>query len=183
MGFQLKMHADELFPMGGAELAASLGALSADHLLMASDKGILSLAEKGVIATLLPGTAFCLKEPYARARHMIDRGCAVALSTDLNPGSSATISIPFIMAIAVMQMGITIEETITAFTLNGAAALQRSHLIGSIDPGKWGDLVVIDYPSYGAIPYHAGMNGVEITIKKGEVVWRKASKVCCQISR
>lgn len=182
MGFYLKIHADEIFPLGGAELAASLGALSADHLLMASDQGISNLARKGVIATLLPGTAFCLKEPYARARHMIDRGCAVALATDFNPGSCATFSIPFIMAVAVMQMGMTIEEAITAFTLNGAAALMRSHLIGSIEPGKWGDMVVIDYPSYGFIPYHAGMNPVQLTIKKGNIVWRREKGTCYPVS-
>lgn len=183
MGFQLKIHADELSPLGGAELAASLKATSADHLLMSSDKGISALAEKEVVATLLPGTAFCLKEPYARARHMIHAGCAVALATDFNPGSCASFSISFMMALAVVQMGMTIEEAITAFTINGAAAIGRSHQIGSIDPGKWGDMVVIDYPSYDFIPYHTGINQVHLTIKRGNIVWQRQNGTCYPISR
>ncbi|MFC1863747.1 imidazolonepropionase [Thermodesulfobacteriota bacterium] len=173
MGLKLKIHADEIVRLGGAELAASLGAVSADHLLCASDEGIKALAEAGVIATLLPGTAFCLKESYARARYMIDQDSAVALATDFNPGSSFTESIPLIFSLATLYMGMTTEEAITALTLNGAAALDRAGRIGSIDAGKKGDIVILDYPSYHFIPYHAGVNAVEKTIKNGEIVFDK----------
>jgi imidazolonepropionase len=105
MGFKLKIHADEIVPLGGAELAAEVGAVSADHLLQASDEGIAALAAKGVVATLLPGTAFSLKERYARAREMIDAGCAVALASDFNPGSCHTESIPLIVSLATLYMG------------------------------------------------------------------------------
>lgn len=132
-GFLLKLHADEIVSFGGAELAAELGALSADHLLQASDAGIRAMADAGVVATLLPLTAFALKEPYARGREMIDAGCAVALATDLNPGSCFSGSIPLTIALACIYMKLSIEETITALTLNGAAALHRADRIGSIE--------------------------------------------------
>ncbi len=122
MGFKLKIHADEIVSLGGAELAAEVGAISADHLLQASDQGIADMVDKGVVATLLPITAFSLKEHYARARDMIDRGAAVALATDLNPGSCFSESTPLLIALATLQMQMTPEETITALTLNAAAA-------------------------------------------------------------
>ncbi|MBU0992704.1 MAG: imidazolonepropionase [Proteobacteria bacterium] len=178
MGFKLKIHADEIASQGGAELAASLEAISADHLLSSSDKGISDLSQKGVVATLLPGTAFCLKERYARARLMIDNDCIVALATDLNPGSCYTHSIPLMMSLAVIYMGMTVEEAITAFTLNGAAAINKNHMTGSIDVGKTGDLVVIDYPTYQFIPYHTGINRVLLTIKRGNIVCRNPRETC-----
>ncbi|MBN2122834.1 MAG: imidazolonepropionase [Deltaproteobacteria bacterium] len=177
MGFQIKMHADEIVTLGGAELAAELGAVSADHLLQASDRGIEDLAEKGVIATLLPGTAFSLKEPYARGRAMIDRGCAVALATDLNPGSCFTESIPLLFALATLYMQLTTEEAISALTINGAAALGRADSIGSIDPGKKGDLIVLEYPSYHYIPYHIGVSTVEKVVKDGVLVFDKERRI------
>ncbi|MEG1562772.1 MAG: imidazolonepropionase [Bacteroides sp.] len=166
-GFRLKLHADEIVPLGGAELAAELGALSADHLLHASDAGIRAMAEAGVVATLLPLTAFALKEPFARGREMIDAGCAVALATDLNPGSCFSGSIPLTFALACIHMKLSIEEAITAFTLNGAAALGRADVLGSIEVGKWGDMVVLDAPDYHFLPYYIGMNCVKTTIKRG----------------
>lgn len=174
LGLKLKLHADEMAPLGGAELAAELGALSADHLLYASDKGIQEIARAGVVATLLPGTAFSLKEPYARARFMIDNGCAVALATDFNPGSCYSESIPLMFALATLYMGMTPEETVTAYTLNAAAALGRSDTIGSLDVGKAGDVVVLEFPSYLYIPYHIGVNSVEKTIKRGEIVFDRS---------
>lgn len=177
MGFQIKIHADEIVTLGGAELAAELGAVSADHLLQASDRGIRDLAEKGVVATLLPGTAFSLKEPYARGRDMIDRGCAVALATDLNPGSCFTESIPLLFALATLYMQLTTEEAITALTINGAAALGRADSIGSIDPGKKGDLIVLEYPSYHYIPYHIGVSTVEKVVKNGVLVFDKGRRI------
>ena len=173
MGFKLKIHADEIVRLGGAELAAELGAVSADHLLRASDDGIRRIAERKVVATLLPGTAFSLKEAYARGRYMIDHGCAVALATDLNPGSCFTESIPLIFALATLYMDMTTEEAITSLTINGAAALDRADTMGSIDVGKQGDLVILEFPSYDYIPYHLGVSTVEKVVKKGNVVFDK----------
>ena len=169
-GFQLKMHADEIVPLGGAELAAELNCLSADHLLQASDEGIRALAEAGTVATLLPLTAFSLRENYARAREMIDAGCIVVLATDLNPGSAFTASVPLLFALAGIYMKMTPEEAVTAFTLNSAAALGRADRIGSIDIGKQGDLILLQFPSYKFLPYHVGMNMVEHVIKNGKIV-------------
>lgn len=166
-GCLLKLHADEIVSLGGAELAAELGALSADHLLQASDAGIRAMAEAGVVATLLPLTAFALKEPYARARDMINAGCAVALATDLNPGSCFSGSIPLTFALACIYMKLSVEEAITALTLNGAAALNRADSIGSIEVGKKGDLVLLNSPTYHVLPYYVGMNSVDATIKEG----------------
>ena len=171
MGLKLTLHADEIVPLGGAELAVELGAVSADHLLHASDAGIQGMAETGVVATLLPMTAFSLKEPYARARTMIDRGCAVALATDLNPGSCFSNSMPLLIALATLYMGMTPEEALTAITLNGAAALGRADRIGSLEPGKQGDVVIIEYPSYRFMPYHIGVNTVGQVIKRGNLVF------------
>lgn len=167
LGFKLKIHADEIVTLGGAELAAELKALSADHLLQASDKGIGDLAESGVVATLLPCTAFSLKEHYARGRYMIDSGCAVALATDLNPGSSFTNSVPLLFALVCIYMQLSPEEALTALTINGAAAVGKADKTGSIDVGKQGDLVILEYPSYKFLPYHIGINIVEKVIKKG----------------
>jgi imidazolonepropionase len=173
LGLKLKLHADEIVQLGGAELAAELGAVSADHLLQVSDKGIKDMAKAGVVATLLPATAFSLKEPYAKGRKMIDSNCAVALATDFNPGSCFSESIPLVCALATLYMNISIEETITALTLNGAAALDRAATIGSIDAGKNGDLVILEFPSYKYIPYHIGVSTVEKVIKKGNMVFDK----------
>jgi len=171
LGLKVTLHADEIVPLGGAELAAELGAVSADHLLHASDGGIQGLAKAGVVATLLPLTAFGLKEPYARGRTMIDQGCAVALATDLNPGSCFSNSVPLLMALATLYMELTPEEALTAITLNGAAAIDRAHRVGSLEPGKQGDVVILKYPSYRFIPYNMGVNTVEKVIKRGCLVF------------
>lgn len=182
-GLGIKLHADEITPLGGAELAARLGAISGDHLLHASDAGIEAMAKAGVIAVLLPGTAFSLREPYARARFMIDRGCAVALATDLNPGSCFSESVPLMFSLATLYMGMTPEEAVTAFTINAAAAVGRAAQIGSIDVGKQGDVIVLEFPSYEYIPYHIGVNSVVGVIKKGKLVFdtesRKGVGVSC----
>ncbi|MGA8178843.1 MAG: imidazolonepropionase, partial [Desulfobacterales bacterium] len=170
-GLQIKIHADEIEPSGGSELAAEIGAVSADHLLQASDKGLQALAEADVVATLLPGTAFCLKEPFAKGRYMIDHNLAVALATDFNPGSCYSESIPLIFALATLYMNLSIEEAVTALTINGAAALRRADRIGSLDVGKNGDVAILKYPSYQFIPYHVGINAVEKVIKNGELVY------------
>jgi imidazolonepropionase len=173
-GMKPKVHADEIVQLGGAELAAELGAISADHLLQASDEGIRQMAEAGVVATLLPCTAFSLKEHFARARFMIESGCAVALATDFNPGSCFTESIPLVIALATIQMGMTIEETITALTINGAAAIGKAHEIGSLDIGKKGDVLIHEFPSYKYLPYHIAVSTVEEVIKGGQVVYKRA---------
>ncbi|MDE6560508.1 MAG: imidazolonepropionase, partial [Muribaculaceae bacterium] len=171
MGYKLKFHADEIVPLGGAELAAELGAVSADHLLHISDEGIKALADKGTVATLLPLTAFALKESYAPARKMIDGGCAVALATDLNPGSCFSGSIPLTIALACIYMNMTIEETITALTLNGAAACGLADKKGSLQPGKDGDVIILDFDNINMLPYYVGMNCVKTTIAKGKILF------------
>jgi imidazolonepropionase len=170
LGMKLKIHADEIVELGGAELAAELGAVSADHLLQASDKGISEMEKSHVVATLLPCTAFSLRESFARGREMINSGCAVALATDFNPGSCFTESIPLVFALACLQMKLSIEEAITALTINGAAAIGRADSIGSIDVGKKGDLVILEFPSYKYIPYHVAVNTVEKVVKDGVLV-------------
>ena len=169
-GFLLKLHADEIVQFGGAELAGELKVLSADHLLQASDKGIKAMADNGVVATLLPLTAFSLKEEYARGREMIDANCIVALATDLNPGSSHTASAPLLFAIACIYMNLSPEEAVTAYTINSAAAINRADTVGSIDVGKQGDMILLKYPSYKFLPYYVGMNCVETVIKQGLIV-------------
>lgn len=171
MGYKLKFHADEIVPLGGAELAAELGAISADHLLHISDQGIKALSDKGTVATLLPLTAFALKENYAPARKMIDGGCAVALATDLNPGSCFSGSIPLTIALACIYMNMTIEETITALTLNGAAACGLADKKGSLQPGKDGDVIILDFDNINMLPYYVGMNCVKTTIAKGKILF------------
>lgn len=171
MGFGVKIHADELTSFGGTELAAELKALSADHLLHASDEGIRALAESNVVATLLPLTAFSLKEPYARGREMIDSGCAVALATDLNPGSAFSGSIPLLFSLACIYMKMTVAEVITSLTLNAAAAIGHAHQIGSIETCKQGDFVLLSIDTPNIMPYHIGMNNVQTTIKAGRIIY------------
>jgi imidazolonepropionase len=176
-GLGIKMHADEIHDLGGAELAAELGAVSADHLLHTSDSGIRALAQAGTVAILLPCTAFSLKEKFARARSMIDSGIAVALSTDMNPGSCFCESIPLVTALSVMYMDMTAEEVVSAITINAAAALNRADTVGSIDAGKKADFVILEHPSYKYMPYHTGVNSVERVIKEGVVVYDRLKAI------
>ncbi|CDQ38704.1 imidazolonepropionase [Virgibacillus salexigens] len=165
-----KIHADEIEPYGGAELAAAVGAVSADHLLKASDEGIRQMADQDVIGVLLPGTAFFLMAEFAQARKMIDQGLAVALSTDANPGSSPTLSLQFIMNLGCLKMGMTPEEVITATTINAAHAIGRANQIGSLEIGKQADITIFDVPNYLTLSYQYGMNHVDTVIKCGQVV-------------
>jgi imidazolonepropionase len=169
-GLTPKIHADEIEPYGGAELAAEVGAISADHLLCASDEGIQKMAEKGVIAVLLPGTAFFLMTKAANGRKMIDAGVPVALSTDCNPGSSPTVSLPFIMTLGCLHMGMTPAEVLVAATINAAHAIKRGHEIGSLEEGKKGDLVIFDVENYLKLEYSYGVNHVNTVVKEGKVV-------------
>ena len=165
-----KVHADQLSPLGGAELAAEVGAVSADHLEHVSEAGIVALAKAGTVAVLLPGVSFFLNHVYAPARALIDAGVPVAIASDFNPGSCMSYSMPLMMTIACTHMHMTPEEAITASTLNAAAALNLSHEIGSIEVGKKADFLLLDIPSYRYLPYHFGENHVDKVVKDGVVL-------------
>jgi imidazolonepropionase len=169
-GMALKIHADELTPLGGAELAARLGAVSADHLEHVSEQGIASLADAGVVAGLLPGVSFFLNHGYAPARRLIDAGVPVAIASDFNPGSCMSFSMPLMMTIACTQARMTPEEALTATTLHGAAALGIARDVGSIEVGKRADLLIADVPDYRFLAYHFGTNHIQTTIKNGTVL-------------
>jgi imidazolonepropionase len=176
-GLDVRLHADELAPSGGAELAAELGCLSADHLAAPSEEGVAALvraAEAGrpVVATLLPATSWFLgKHHFAPARRFIDAGVPVALATDLNPGTSPTLSLPLVMSIACIEMGLTPAEALAAVTINAAGALGLAAEIGSIEPGKRADLVVWDVPAVEQLPYWLGASLVRTVVKRGRPVW------------
>lgn len=170
LGWRIHLHADELTPLGGAELAVELDALSADHLMCVTPAGIAALAGSDTVAVLLPGTSFFLRSRYAPARDLIDAGCAVAVATDCNPGSSPTESMPTILALACLGMGMEVAEALTAATLNAAAAIGRAHELGSIEVGKRADLVILNAPSYHHLVYHYGINPVRHVIKNGRIV-------------
>ena len=171
LGFTPKIHADEIDPIGGVDLAVKYGAISAEHLIKTTDEGIDTLAKSDVIACLLPGTAYSLMHGvYARARTMIDKGVAVALATDCNPGSCYTESLQIVISIACTQMGMLAAEAITACTLNAAHAIGVADKVGSIEEGKQADIIAMAIPDYKYIPYHFGVNHVNFVMKKGEVV-------------
>ncbi len=177
MGFKLKMHADEIVDIGGGKLAGELSVTSADHLLVTSDESIESMKDSGVVANLLPATAFSLREEYASARKMIDRGLAVSIATDYNPGSSPTYSIPLIISLATLNMNMTVEETITALTLNAAAALDRAERVGSIEEGKKADILIHRVKTYREIPYNIALTTVEDVFKNGELIVRDGVRI------
>ncbi len=168
VGLVPRVHADELTPLGGASLAARLGAASADHLLYATDDGIRDMADSGVVATLLPGTSVFLRmNRYAPARKMIAAGVPVALGTDCNPGSSYTESLPAVAFLASVGMGLTVEETLTAMTLNAAASLGEGASRGTLEEGKAGDAVLLDGPSLEHLVYHWGVSLVTDVVAGG----------------
>jgi len=171
LGLKLKMHADEIEPMGGAELAAELGCTSADHLGRTSEHGIFALKESDVVPVLLPATLFSLaSKNYAPARDMLTAGLPVALATDYNPGSCNCDSMAFVMTLACLQMRMTPAETLAAATINAAAAVNLDGKTGSISVGKQADVLIWDIPSYKYIPYHIGSSEPETVIKKGVVL-------------
>jgi imidazolonepropionase len=176
LGYGIKMHADEIEATGGAELAAELGAVSADHLARTGDAGIAALAKSGTVAVLLPGTSFYLRlAAHAPARKMIEAGVPVALATDLNPGSCLTESMPMILTLACLQLGMTPAEAIVAGTINAAYAVGRGDDRGSLEVGKRADLVVWDVPNWEYLPTHFGVSLVESVIKDGRVVYRRSA--------
>jgi len=172
LGMKAKLHADEFFPLGGAELAAQMHAVSADHLLSITDAGIEALARSDTVATLLPGTAFFLGLQYAPARRLIEAGTTVALASDCNPGTCPTENLPLIGSLACTQMKMLPAEVVTALTLNATAALNRSDQLGSIEVGKQADLIVCDVPDYRQLFYNFGVGHVWRVIKRGRVVTR-----------
>ena len=166
-----RMHADEFSDTDGAALAAGLDAVSADHLMHVSERGIAALATSNTIANLLPATSFFLmSQRYAPARALIDAGAIVSLSTDCNPGSSMTESMSMVMQLATLQMKMTVEESLTAATLNGAASLGLANETGSIEVGKRADIALIDAPNYLHLVYHFGVNLVREVFRDGERV-------------
>ncbi|NOR23782.1 MAG: imidazolonepropionase [Desulforhopalus sp.] len=170
MGLGVKIHADEVNDLGGAELAAELGACSADHLLAASETNIKAMSTAGVIATLLPATAYSLRKEYARARLMIENNVAVALATDCNPGSSFTESMQFVIGLAVLNMQMTPAEALTGATLNSAYTLNMADRVGSLDRGKQADFLLLEGDSPVILAYHAGVSSVAGVYKKGQKV-------------
>jgi len=173
LGLKLKLHADEMVSLGGAELAAELGATSADHLLYASDEGLARMAAQGTVAVLLPGTPYSLgARDYARAREMIARGVPVALATDFNPGTSYTESMPAVMELACRMMRLTPAEAIVAATVNAAHAVGRAASVGTLEKGKQADLIIAAAPNHRYLPYHFGVNPVVTVVKRGRVIVR-----------
>jgi imidazolonepropionase len=167
-GLKLKVHCDELADFGSAELAAGLGAISADHLLFVSVQGINALKNAGTVATLLPGTAYFIRMPFAPARKLIDNGNIVALSTDCNPGSSFSENMLFTLSQSVINMNMTAEEALTAATLNGAFAIEQSENMGSLEAGKYANFAIANVDSYIDLFYHFGINHIETTYIKGK---------------
>lgn len=173
-GFGLKIHADEIDPLGGTELAVELGAVSGDHLAVTSDAGIQKLASSNTIGVILPGTSFYLgKDTYARAREMIDAGAAIAISTDFNPGSSVTENLQLIMAIAALKLKLRPEEIWYAVTVNAAHAIGRGNTAGTIAIGRKADIVIWDADNYLYIPYHYGVNHANTVIKNGKIIYER----------
>jgi imidazolonepropionase len=171
LGLRLKIHSDEFKPLGGTALAVELGATSADHLACTPDEEIRLLADSDTVGVLLPGTPFGLAEDhYAAGRKMIDAGVAVALATDLNPGTCYCESMPFIMALACRHMGMTPAEAIVASAINAAHAVGLGHEVGSLEVNKKADLLILDCPDYRHLPYRFGGNLVQTLIKAGRVV-------------
>lgn len=170
MGYKLKIHADEIVPIGGAELAAKLGCISADHLMAASDEGLRDMAEKGVIANILPGTSFNLNKPSANGRKMIDLNVPISLSSDYNPGSCPSENLQFVMQLGCLNLKMTPNEVLTAVTINAAHCVDKSTEIGSIEVGKKADIAIFDAPNVEYLMYHFGINHIDRVYKEGRLV-------------
>ena len=170
MGYKLKIHADEIVSIGGAELSAKVGCISADHLMAASDEGLRDMADKGVIANILPGTSFNLKKPSADARKMIDLNVPVSLSSDYNPGSCPSENLQFVMQLGCLNLKMTPNEVLTAVTINAAHCVDRATEIGSIEIGKKADIAIFDAPNIDYLMYHFGINHIDRVYKDGRLV-------------
>ena len=174
-GLKPKIHADQLSPGGGAELAAEMGAFSADHLEYVSPTGIERMAEKGVTAVVLPGATFFLSmKKSPPVREMIEKGVVVSLATDFNPGSSMTESLPLMMTMGCTLYRMMPKDVIQATTLHAAKSIGRESEIGSLDVGKKADMVILDIPNYRYLPYHFGVDHTKQVIKNGKVVYTRS---------
>ena len=164
-----KIHADEIDPIGGSQLAGEIGAISAEHLIVCPEEGIDSMAQGGTIACLLPATSFYLNSTYAPARRMIEKNVPVALASDFNPGSCPCLNLQLVMNIACLKYRLTPEEVLTGVTLNAAAAIAMADRVGSIDRAKQADLVIWDAPDLNYLCYRLGSNLAHTVIKKGVI--------------
>ncbi len=173
-GLRVKLHAGQFKDLGGPELAAELGALSADHLVRVSDEGLERMAEAGVTAVLLPGASFSMREPMPDGHRIRAAGVDVALGTDCNPGTSNTENLPLMIAFGVCQVGLTVEEAVGAVTRSAARAIGREADFGSLRPGSVADLAVYDVPDYRCLAYRFGTNHTAAVVKDGELVWQRA---------
>ncbi|MBE7007799.1 MAG: imidazolonepropionase [Ruminococcaceae bacterium] len=169
-GLRPKIHADEIEAIGGSRLAGELRAISAEHLIVCPKEGIESMAKGGTIACLLPATSFNLGAVFAPARDMVSAGVPVAMATDFNPGSCPCLNMQFVINLGCLKYKLTPEEVLTAVTLNAAAAIDRADKVGTVEPGKLGDLVIWDAPDLDYICYRVGSNLARTVIKKGAVV-------------
>lgn len=169
-GLRAKIHADEIASIGGSVLAGEIGAVSAEHLIVCPPEGIAAMAQSGTVACCLPVTSFYLGADYAPARAMVDAGVPVAMATDFNPGSCPSLNMQLVLNLGCLKYRLTPEEALTAVTLNGAAAICRAGLIGSIEVGKQGDLLIWKAPDLDYICYRMGSNLVETVVKRGRVV-------------
>ena len=174
LGFGLRLHVDQLSLSGGAQLAARLKAATADHLEQTDEAGMIALRDSGVQPVLLPGSVYALGlQHYPAARRMIELGLPIVLATDLNPGSSPTPSIPMVLSLAVTQMKLSVADAITAVTINAAYSLNRSHEIGSLEPGKYADLVIHDCEDYRELAYYFGVEPARQVFIGGESVYER----------
>jgi imidazolonepropionase len=168
-GLAVHVHANQLRPGPGVQLAASLGALSADHCTHLTDEDVSALRDAGVVAVLVPAAEFSTRSAYAPARRLVAAGVTVALATDCNPGTSFTTSMAFVMALACRELGLTPLEALRAATSGGAAALAQT-TVGHLRVGASADLVVLDAPSYVHLAYRPGVDLVRTVMRRGEVV-------------
>ena len=173
MGFGLKVHADEIEAIGGSELAGELGAVSAEHLIAITEAGMDALAEGGTIAMCLPATSFYLGKTFAPARRMIEKEIPVAIASDFNPGSCPSLNLQFAMNLGCIKYRMTPEEVLTAVTINPACGIGKGETVGTIEPGKQGDLVIWNAPDFEMVCYRFGSNMVNRVIKCGELVDRR----------
>lgn len=167
-GLRPKIHADEIDPIGGSQLAGEIGAVSAEHLIVCPDEGIDSMAKGGTVACLLPATSFYLGADYAPARKMVKAGVPVAMATDFNPGSCPCLNMQLVMNLGCLRYRLTPEEVLTAVTLNGAAAIGRAEAVGSLEPGKRGDLLIWEAQDLNYVCYRMGSNLVHTVVKGGK---------------
>ena len=165
-----KIHADEIDPIGGSQLTAEVGAISAEHLIVCPPEGIAAMAKAGTVACCLPATSFYLGSTFAPVRDMVNAGVPVAMATDFNPGSCPSLNMQFVINLGCLKYRLTPEEVLTAVTLNAAAAINRADSVGSLEPGKLGDLVIWNAPDLNYICYRMGSNLVKTVIKKGNIL-------------